>query len=220
MRIRLCCLLVSLVLCDVASAQGMVSLSIERGRLRIDGQRVPEALVPAPLDLRRVEGHLYYSGPADASIEIGGVRYRVEGQRFVLDREPVAPPDVVFDAGRHIDLRAGGYVFVPVDWASDPAEAQRLHFAAQQEFALDATAVYLAEQIRSMAAQDPEKTALIEQLRASLNDAFEIKQHNRLREIEWLEAELKFLRKQQQQRGRYRSEIVEQRLRALLAEQE
>lgn len=217
MLARLLLLLGMVCLCGSAAAQGTITLSLEQGRLRVDGHRVADAYVPPTLDLRRISGQTTYVGPASASIDVGGVRYRVEEGRFVLDHAPTAPPDAVLEVGHRVDLRAGGYVFVPVDWVRDPAEARRLTFAAQQEFALDATAEVLAEQIRALRPGDPERTRLEAQLRACLDEAFAVKQHNRLREIELLEAELRFLRKQHQRRNRHQEEVVAHRLRELLA---
>ncbi len=219
MFVRLACLILALVATDVARAQGMVSLSLERGRLRIDGRTIAEDALPPTLDLRRINGTMAYSGSADASFDVGGVRYRVEDGRFVLDRHPARAPDVVFDANHALDVLAGGYVFVPVDWTSNPEAARHLRYAAQQEFALDATAALYAAQIRSMAVGDPQRAALAHQLRRTLRETFDVKQRNRLHEIELLEAELRFLRAQHQKRNAYRDEIVEQRLEALLSGQ-
>ncbi len=219
MRVRFAALVCLLSVVGVATAQqGTLSISIERGRLRVDGHRVADAYVPSTLDLQRVEGYASYSGPRDASVEIGGLRYRVRGGRIVIDTDPTGPPDVVLQAGHPLDLGSGGYVFVPVDWISDPAEVQRFHFATQQEIALDATAEAYADQIRRLDSTDPQHARAVERLRACLEDAFEVKQRNRLREIEMLEAELRFLRKQQQRRTQHRDEIVSRRLRELLAQ--
>lgn len=217
MRVRFAALALALLVSGSAEAQqGTLSISIERGRLRVDGHRVADAYVPPTLDLRRMEGQVNYVGPASASMDIGGLRYRVDDGRMVIDRAPAGPPDVVLQPGHRLDLRGGGYVFVSVDWLSDPAEAQRLHFAAQQEIALDATAEMFAEQIRLLPPDDPQRAQLIGRLRECLNEAFEVKQHNRIREIELLEAELRFLRKQQQRRNQHQDEIVARRLRELL----
>ncbi len=198
-------------------AQGTVSLTLEKGRLRLDGRRQPDAYVPPTLNLDAVEGRFNFVGPSNATFDLGGVRYRVEGERFVLDRAPTAPADVVLDNRQLSALPAGGYVFVSVDWLSDPEAARIVRYAAQQEYALDATAAQIAAEINALGPRDPRRHALEERLRRCLYESFDVMQANTLRDIELVEAELRAARRAHERRERHRDQIVGLRLRQLLA---
>ncbi|RMH55858.1 MAG: hypothetical protein D6685_13760 [Bacteroidetes bacterium] len=75
----------------------------------------------------------------------------------------------------------------------------------------------LAARIQQMP-EGRERDALIEQLRARLDEIFELKQQNRHQEIAQLEIQLETLRREMQERERLRKRIVEQRLRELLGQ--
>ena len=146
------------------------------------------------------------------------IRYGGTGRESLLAAViGAAAPDVVIENPR-LSAPRGGYVFVPVDWLSNPEAARMVHYAAQQEYALDATAHGLAAQIAEMSARDPRRAAQVERLRGVLDDAFSLMQDNTLREIELLEAELRLARRAHDRRDRYRAQIVNLRLQQLLAE--
>lgn len=67
-------------------------------------------------------------------------------------------------------------------------------------------------------ADKTERTQIVEELRAQLHEAFELKQQNREQEIEQLAGRLDELRQKLNQRVELRDQIIESRLRELLGE--
>jgi hypothetical protein len=207
-------LLAFLLIAPAAAAQhpqGAVTLTIERAGVRVDGRQVETSALPASLDLRRISERVFYTGPAGASFEIGGLRYRVEGRSIRLESDPRTAPDLVLDPPEEDFSTGGAFLFVPVAWVGAPDEEVAYRMSARQELVLDATALDLAAE---MAAQPPgpARDALRERLRRLLHEAFEVKQANRAREIELIQSELDALRELHQQRQTHRQAIVESRL--------
>ncbi len=74
----------------------------------------------------------------------------------------------------------------------------------------------LALRVRQLASDAAERGALVDELRALLGEAFELKRKNREREIGRLEQELDTLRTRLDERRRLRTQIIERRLEALI----
>ncbi len=195
-----------------------VTLSMDHSGVKVDGRRVEAHSLPASLDVRRLSERVFYTGPAGASFEIGGLRYRVEGRSIRLDQAPTRAPDMVLDPLDDDFATSGGFLFVPVDWASEPDEAMAYRMAARQEVVLDATAMSLATDLMMMP-PGPERDAARKRLRQLLFDAFQIKQANRAREIDLLQSELDALRDLHARRSEHRRQIVEARLSDLAGDQ-
>ncbi len=199
-------------------SEARVTLSMDHSGVKVDGRQVQAHSLPASLDVRRLSERVFYTGPAGASFEIGGLRYRVEGRSIRLDQSPNRAPDLVLDPLDDDFATSGGFLFVPVDWASEPDEAMAYRMAARQEVVLDATALSLSAELMSLP-PGPERDAARKRLRTLLFDAFSLKQANRAREIDLLQSELDALRSLHARRSEHRRQIVEARLSELAGDQ-
>lgn len=92
---------------------------------------------------------------------------------------------------------------------------QELFDLLVKEREIERETVRLSREIRRMA-EGPERDARVEDLQRQLNEAFELKQTNRRREIEQLEDRLRDLQEKLGDRERMRGEIIDKRLRQLL----
>lgn len=195
-------LLFVLVLSPAARAQVSVSFRLEGGRLIVDGREAETTTLPgfAP----RQHGQFSFVGPAGATVEVRGVRYRVSGpDRLELDTRLDAAPDAVFMPTRRVLLPASAVRFI----ATDEVAA----YAAQQEIALESQALQLAAEIRSLP-PGAERTALMGHLRLHLAHTFDLKQVLRARELDRFEADLHEMRRSWQRRQLHRDGLVERRL--------
>lgn len=193
-----------LTLTPSATAQVSVTLRFDDGRLTMNGNEVSAATALPGLDLRRTEGRFAVVATSGAAIDINGLRYRFgESGGLVLDTRLDGPADAAFTFGPTGQLTAPAVAFISTDAVSAAA--------AGQEVALEAAAIHLAEEIRSLP-PGAERTALLEQLRLHLAQAFDVKQALRAREIDRLEADIRELRVQWTTRQQQRDPIVERRL--------
>jgi len=194
-------LLLLLVMSPAARAQVSVTFRLEGGRLLVDGREDSRFVVADPAG---GHGRFSFSGPAGATVEVGGVRYRLAGPgRLALDTRLDAAPDAVFLPFRRTLLPSSAAAFI----AHDAVSA----FAAQQETALEDQALRMVAEIRDLT-PGAERAALVTQLGLHLAQMFTVKQILRAREIEALEQDVKALRQDWQQRQLRREAIIEQRL--------
>ena len=203
--------LVGLVLVAATGARAQVSLTLrfDDGRLTMNGREVSAASALPGLDLRRADGRFAIMATSGAAIDINGLRYRFgESGGLVLDTRLDGPADAAFTFGPTGQLAAPAVAFISTDAVSAAA--------AGQEVALEAAAIHLAGEIRRLS-PGAERTALIEQLRLHLAQAFDVKQALRAREIDRLEADIAELRRQWTMRQHQRDPIVDRRLGDLVA---
>lgn len=92
---------------------------------------------------------------------------------------------------------------------------QELFDLLLKEREIEQETIHLSREIRGMA-DGAERDARVDDLRRKLDEAFELKQTNRRREIQQLEARLVELQEKLEERERMRGEIIDNRLRQLL----
>ncbi len=92
---------------------------------------------------------------------------------------------------------------------------QELFELLLKEREIERETIHLSREIRATA-EGPERDVRVEELRRKLEEAFELKQANRRREISQLEDRLNDLQQKLEERERMRSEIIDNRLRQLL----
>lgn len=144
------------------------------------------------------------------------------GEGWVVSGRAFQDGDVFFagEAGAHVEFAA------EIARQASPMDMQEyLHDLERQNRALfdrlvaerdrEVETIRLAQEIRQLA-DGPVRDARIADLRARLQEIFELKQENRRREIRHLERELAGLQERLRERERLRDEIVEERLRYLL----
>ena len=194
-----------------AQALRLQTLVIDRAGVRVDGEPVRDVQAPGALALDRLEGTYRFEGPVGSTVEVNGVRYRLEGGRLTLDHALDAAPAAVFTLGRTpTRIRFGTRSLVAPDEVAP--------YATEQEWALEATAFDLALRVRATPF-GATRTALVADLRKHLTETFALKQSLRFRELEALEADVRALRTQLEAREAQRARLVEQRLQALVGRQ-
>jgi hypothetical protein len=95
------------------------------------------------------------------------------------------------------------------------AQNAELYDRLVREWQMENETLHLAESIRRLPRSD-QREAQVDLLRDLLNDIFDLKQQNRQREIDALEAEMNELRERLDTRERLRDEIIDQRLQELV----
>jgi len=267
-------------------AQSPQTLVIENGVVYINGRAVPDADLPASLDLSGVDARFSFTGSMESVVEINGRVYRVQdntlsdmrtpegrqGRVAVYFREqparsdlrevrlqvgqaeregPIATP--AFAAMRHhteavqthtrtllqqVDQRGTEGLEATLEQLQRHASRlarfaedlprfemqsyleavqqadQELHSRLIREQELEAQTQALAREVAT--ADGEEQEVLRRELRAQLEEIFEMKQENRAREIQQLQDEMGRLRQRLEKRERYREYMIERRLRYLL----
>lgn len=267
-------------------AQSPQTLVIENGVVYINGRAVPDADLPASLDLSGVDARFSFTGSMESVVEINGRVYRVQdntladmrtpegrqGRVAVYFREqparsdlrevrlqvgqaeregPIATP--AFAAMRHhteavqahtrtllqqVDQRGTEGLEATLEQLQRHASRlarfaedlprfemqsyleavqqadQELHSRLIREQELEAQTQALAREVAT--ADGEEQEVLRRELRAQLEEIFEMKQENRAREIQQLQEEMGRLRQRLEKRERYREYMIERRLRYLL----
>ena len=95
---------------------------------------------------------------------------------------------------------------------------ENLYGFLEQEFTMESEVLELTSTINRMP-YGADREQQLEVLRSKLGSIFELKQENRRREIEKLEAALRALQERLEERSQLREEIIEQRLQELLDNQ-
>jgi hypothetical protein len=218
------------------------TLEIREGGLWLDGRALPPEAVPDELDLTGLAMAVQFSGPVTPVVEVDGVAYVLEGERLVRFEESSRAGGQIYFLGAPVSVpaaeeetamegfaparaegptpdddarlrRAGEAAYLAELSASDRA----LYDKIRREAELEEASLRLAAQIR--ATTDPaERARLTAQLRASLEGAFDLKQEIRAAEIERAEAQVAELRRMLRVRADRKGQIIERRLRELVAE--
>lgn len=100
-------------------------------------------------------------------------------------------------------------------WDAVRESDESLYQQLVQEWKLESTIQALAARVRA-ANESSQREKLVAELRDLLGSAFELKQENRRREIDQLEAELNTLQERLKERESLRARIIERRLRELI----
>ena len=213
-------------LASPAQAQQPRTLSIRDGKVIIDGQTIDARRLPPGLEIGSMEAHYHFVGIEQPVVEIGDQLYAV------TDRlEPISE-DEVRRRNASVILRGGQQSSLQAMAPSRPG-ARDLQAAHQQylselrqhshglyerlmrEQQMDAETRELARVIRLLP-EGPERQAQIDTLRATLNRIFDLKQENRLREIEKLQQQMMELQRSLQKRERMREAMIDRRMRELI----
>lgn len=228
MRIsHISCVLAGLLILLAAPVAAQVGVEVHRleirdGHVYHDGDRMPQSSLPEGFDARGISFTFEYAGPVVPAITIDGKVYALEGNRLVS----------IEDASPETTARAIGVV--PVESAVDEDERLRqaeeaylatlserdraLYERLMRERDMEHDAIRLSYAIRQ-STDDTEREALREQLRETLNLMFDLKQENRLEEIQQVEDMLSAMREQVEARQQQRDDLIERRLRQLAGDQ-
>lgn len=220
-------------------AQQVRSLEVRDGQVYLDGRRITESELPPSLDVEGVEARYRFSGDVQPVVELNGRLYRLETEGLselseadaaLLSKEGAFPfhaPLRTPGAAVHFDV---GLPTTPSLWTQRPQIEARnylndirrqdleLYEQLVQEHELELTTQALAAEIRAL--QEGEvRRAKTRELRAKLEEIFELKQENRRREIQQLEIQLQALRRRLGEREHLRRRIIDERLRQLIEQE-
>jgi hypothetical protein len=202
------------------------TLTIQDGRVFVDGQRVPPADLPPALDLSGYAGvtaQYRYAGIAEPVVEIGGALYALRDGRLVpVDADTLAarPTSMMMQSAR----RPGPTEAAAEARFQDREEAHRQYLREVQrhshglyerlmhERRMELESYALARRIRQLPEGSPARAAKLDSLRGTLEEIFALKQENRRREIEQLDRQLQELQRRLKQRQDMREAMIDQRL--------
>ena len=234
---------------DEASTQMVRTLVIKNNEVVIDGRKVDASNLAGLVDLTNLSVSYSFVGVDIPVVTIGDqlfavrenklepIESRTQNEDAFVERKRVERPQrdskgwiVDFDRGEY-------YTFQGERLEIDEAvprllhdannlyledlqkENQRLFSRLARERELENQAEYLARAARR-AQTEEERTGHIEALTEKLNEIFELKQQNRLAEIEQFEAELEALKQRVEKREQLKEKIIESRVARLTGLQE
>ena len=215
-------------------------LEIHSGKVFLDGEALPASSVPADLNLDDLDTIVRFSGPVTPAIEIDGIVYVLDEQKLIpLSESSRAGSQVYFFAQPEAAPVPQGRLADAAQRSVPPAEPmpeqemreaseaaylqqiserdRSLYNQIRGEQALELETLRLADRIRrtpDAAAKQP----LLDQLRAKLDESFELKQQIREDEIVQAEAQITELRRLLDERAARKEQIIDRRLRELIGE--
>ena len=221
-----------------AQAQSTRTLTIQDGTVYIDGQQIDQAALPPSLNVEGMNAQYSFSGINRPVVELNGAFYAI-GDSL----EPVHASDVQRQ-GSLVFFREGGSRSAGVQSAEAQKSASSLARADQMGSQQDIQRQYVEElrrrnqqlydrlmrerqmeyETRALAQriqQLPEgeqRAQMLDSLRATLNDIFDLKQENRQREVQQLQARLEELQRRLEKREEMRDEMIDERIRQLIGE--
>lgn len=217
-------------------AQRTQTLLIRDGEVYINGQIVEAEDLPSSLETQGVEARFSFSGDVAPVFTLNGMMYQLlEGRLIEVGDEAAEDGVAVYFRGGSQDqaaaMRSGASVPGPVVSSSPLAQMQQLQtqrylseVQAQnaelydrlvREWQMENETYRLAESIQRLP-RGAQRAAQIDLLRKRLDEIFALKQQNREREIEALEAQIEELQERLEMREQHREEIVEKRLQELI----
>lgn len=223
-------LVLSVLPAESARAQEARTLTIQNGTVYLDGRALSPDRLPASLTLDGVQAHYRFLGIQEPVVEIGGQLYAVNETL-----EPVSE-DEARRRNASVILQGGmqqPQALRPTREPSAGTRASDLQKAHQQylqdlqqhshslyerimrERKMEAETRELARVIRLLP-EGSERQGQIDTLRATLNKIFELKQDNRLREIEKLQNQIMELQRSLQEREQMREAMIDQRMKQLI----
>ncbi len=205
------------------------TLTIQDGRVFVDGQPVPPADLPPALDLSGYAGvtaQYRYAGIAAPVVEIGGALYALRDGRLVpVDADTLAarPTSMIMQSARRAAPTEAAEARFPAREEAHQAylrEVQRhshgLYERLMHERRMELESYALARRIRRLPQGSPARAAKLDSLRDTLEEIFALKQENRRREIEQLDRQLQELQRRLKQRQDMREAMIDQRLDQLI----
>jgi len=222
------CLLGATPITD-AYAQEARTLTIQDETVYIDGRALPSSSLPASINLDGVQAHYRFLGIQQPVVEIGGQLYAVSDSLEPVSEQEARRRDasVILQGGvrQQQALRSspsapsGGTAGLRQAHQQYLKELQKhshsLYERIMRERRMEAETRELARTIRLLP-EGAERQTQIDTLRATLNKIFELKQENRLREIEQLQNQIVDLQRSLQKRERMREEMIDRRMSQLI----
>ncbi len=133
-----------------------------------------------------------------------------------MPRPPMPPEQSAREAAIQ-EAHATYHAILGTYFESVEQENRQLYQRLLEEWGMENETVQLAFEIRRLPEGDRREDGL-RRLRELLDEAFELKQENRRREVSQLESELEALRARLEERERQRERLIEARIRELLEE--
>lgn len=217
-------LLVALPL-QQAEAQVTRTLTIQDGEVYIDGQEIPGDELPPELNIEGVAMQHSFAGVERPVIEIGGELYALEDQLVPVDERSADSEGMTIffehDArspnGESLANNLPTQILQSQYLEEIQRHSQQLYEQLMREQHMEAQTRDLAQNIRSLG-EGSERQQYIDSLRSTLNEIFDLKQENRQREIEQLEAQLQELRQNLQEREQMREQMIDRRIQQLIGD--
>jgi hypothetical protein len=214
-----------------AHAQEARTLTIQNGTVYIDGRALSSDRLPGPLALDGVQAHYRFLGIQEPVVEIGGQLYAVNETLEPVSEEEARRRNasVILQGGTQSpqalrptrEQQAAGTRAADLQQAHQQylkelqQHSHSLYERIMRERRMEAETRELARVIRLLP-EGPERQAQVDTLRATLNQIFELKQDNRLREIEQLQNQIMELQRSLQKRERMRQKMIDQRMKQLI----
>ena len=235
----------SLSVCATASLAQIYTLTIQDGRVLINGKQVDEEDVPASLIQENLYLSMSFPGTSTATFELNGNFYELDGESLreierndFLDSEttvvfrnnPSAARTIVEAdayAPQRLNERAAfqqspatpvnvEYGTLMQQYVAEVLQRDRaLYNQLMYEIELERQTQEIALQAR-MLPEGSERDQLLVQLREVLGQAFALKQENRKQEIVQLEEQLLILQKRLDEREAMKDKVIENRVRELV----
>jgi vacuolar-type H+-ATPase subunit I/STV1 len=216
-----------------AFAQQTRTLTIQEGTVHVDGRQLAPDQVPGDLNLDGVTARYRFVGIQRPVIELGGRLYAVDDGLTPVSEEEVnaekssvilqeieARPAAVRSSGQGQSTASRSLQQTRAahqQYLSDVQKANReLYERLLRERTMESQAQNLARVVRMLPENSEERRVKADSLRALLNDIFDLKQENRLREIERLQREIQNLQRSLQKRKQMREAMIDHRLNQLL----
>jgi hypothetical protein len=214
-------------LAPLAPAQEVRTLTIDDSTVYVDGRQLTASQVPGDLDLTGITARYQFVGIERPVIELNGRLFAVEnGLTPVSEEEVNAEKSSVIL--QEIEARPPARSPQSQSTSAQTLEAHRQYLSEVQkanrelyerlvrERTMEQQAQGLARVIRMLPKGSDNRRAKVDSLRALLNDIFDLKQENRLREIERLQRQIQELQRSLQKRKRMREAMIDHRLNQLL----
>lgn len=225
------------VLVPATLAQQTRTLTIRDSAVHVDGQKLSPSQVPGDLDLDGITARYQFVGIQRPVIELNGRLFAVDdGLKPVSEEEVNAEESSVIlqeiearpSAVASSDDGQGPRIQSTQSAADRAREAQERYLSEVQkanrelykrlvrERTMENQAKDLARVIQVLPEDSNERRAKIDSLRSLLNNIFDLKQENRLQEIERLQREIQELQRGLQKRKQMRDQMIDHRLNQLV----
>lgn len=218
-----------------AQAQSSRTLTIRDGTVFIDGQRVDEDALPPTLEVEGMNAQYSFSGIRRPVVELNGALYAIgDSLEPVHASEVQRQGSLVFfrENQRGASMSSAGAeegATAVSDQMQDQPNIQQqyieelrrrnhqLYDRLIRERKMEYETQALAQRIQQLPEGD-RRSDMLDSLRATLNNIFDLKQENRRREVEQLQVRLEELQRRLEKREEMRDEMIDQRIRQLVGE--
>ena len=210
------------------------TLSIQNGEVYIDGRRVPAEQLPPSLDVSGMTVQYSFTGINHPVVELDGALYAIGDSLKAVPADRVqSRGSLVFFRDHSQGQQAASLGGVQEAVQSDQVRQQQmarqqymeevqrrseeLYNRLMREHQMEQQTRVLAQNIRQLPEGD-ERQRMLDSLRSTLNSIFDLKQENRRREIEQLNAQIEQLQANLDKREEMRTQMINQRMRELIGE--